>query len=54
MMFAVRKDKFKDHPTFAPGLDLVEEEDQITHLKTLDDKVKGFEILNVFKVNHFK
>ena len=49
VMFAVRKDKFKDHPTFAPGLELVEEEDQITHLKQLDDKVKGQVILNVFK-----
>ena len=51
VMFAVRKDKFKDHPTFGPGLELVEEEDQITHLKTLDDKVKGLEILNVFKLD---
>ena len=49
VMFAVRKDKFKDHPTFAPGLELVEEDDQITHLKQLDDKVKGQVILNVFK-----
>ena len=49
VMFAIRKDKFKDHPVFAPGLELVEEEDQITHLKQLEDKVKGQEILNVFK-----
>ena len=35
VMFAVRKDKFKDHPAFAAGLELVEEEDQITHLKQL-------------------
>ena len=49
VIFAVRKDKFKDHPTFAEGLELVEEEDQMTHLKELDDKVKGEQILNVFK-----
>ena len=32
-------------------LDLVEEEDQFTHMITLDDVTGGEEILNVFKVD---
>lgn len=37
MLFAVRKDGFKAHPGLLPELDLVEEEDQFTHLVTLDE-----------------
>lgn len=37
VMFAVRKDGFKDHPSVLEDLDLVEEEDQFTHLLTLED-----------------
>ena len=31
-LFAVRKNKFKDHPGIIPELDLVEEEDMIVHI----------------------
>nr|XP_018910001.1 PREDICTED: pre-mRNA-splicing factor CWC22 homolog [Bemisia tabaci] len=50
VMFQVRKDGFKDHPTIPEELDLVEEEDQFTHVLSLtEDKLEGQEILNVFK-----
>ncbi|XP_053386760.1 pre-mRNA-splicing factor CWC22 homolog [Mercenaria mercenaria] len=49
VMFAVRKDQFKDFPAVLEDLDLVEEEDQFTHLLTLEDAVNGEDILNVFK-----
>lgn len=34
---AVRKDKFKDHVAVAEGLDIVEEDEQITHLISLEE-----------------
>lgn len=37
VMFQVRKDGFKDHAAITEELDVVEEEDQFTHLITLDD-----------------
>lgn len=37
VLFQVRKDKYKDNPIVQEGLDLVEEEEQITHRITLDD-----------------
>ncbi|KAH3752088.1 hypothetical protein DPMN_186698, partial [Dreissena polymorpha] len=49
VMFAVRKDNFKDFPAIVEDLDLVEEEDQFTHLLTLEDAVNPEDILNVFK-----
>lgn len=49
VMFAIRKDGFKDHPAVLPELDLVEEEDQITHLLRLEEQAKAEEILNIFK-----
>lgn len=33
----IRKAKFKDNPMIPEGLDLVEEDDQITHFLSLDD-----------------
>ncbi len=36
-LFAVRKSKFKDYPGVAPSLDLVEEEDKITHNVSLEE-----------------
>ena len=36
-LFAVRKTKFAEHPGVIPELDLVEEEDKITHTISLDD-----------------
>ena len=40
VIFQVRKDKFKDNPPFPEGLDLVQEEDQITHEVALDDDLQ--------------
>ncbi len=37
VLFAVRKDQFKAHPAIPTGLDLVDENDQYTHMLTLDD-----------------
>lgn len=48
VMFQVRKDGFKDNPAVLKELDLVEEDDQYTHMITLD-ATDGEDILNVFK-----
>lgn len=49
VIFQVRKDEFKDHPAVIEDLDIVEEEDQFTHLITLEDAKDPEDILNVFK-----
>src|SRR5690606_34516545 len=49
VLFQVRRDRFKDHPTIRDELDLVEEEDQITHKVDLDDEIDTMDGLNVFK-----
>jgi len=49
VLFQVRKDKFKDHPSIPPELDLVEEEEQITHNISLDDDLDVEELLDVFQ-----
>jgi hypothetical protein len=36
----VRKDKYKDNPILAEGLDLVEEDDQITHQIELEEELQ--------------
>ena len=41
VMFQVRKDGFKDNPAITEDLDLVEEDDQFTHMVTLDDVTHG-------------
>ncbi|KAK7111884.1 pre-mRNA-splicing factor CWC22 homolog [Littorina saxatilis] len=51
VMFAIRKDGFKAHPAVISDLDLVEEDDQFTHLLQLDDVTTGHEQLNVFKAD---
>uniref|UniRef100_A0A8C2EUM8 Pre-mRNA-splicing factor CWC22 homolog n=1 Tax=Cyprinus carpio TaxID=7962 RepID=A0A8C2EUM8_CYPCA len=51
VMFAIRKDGFKDHPIIPDGLDLVEEEDQFTHMLPLEDDYNTEDILNVFKLD---
>jgi pre-mRNA-splicing factor CWC22 len=48
-LFAVRKSKFADHPGVIPELDLVEEEDKITHEISLEDDFDGQDACNVFK-----
>lgn len=49
VLFQVRKDKYKDNPAIKDELDLVEEEDQITHRASLDDDFDVQDRLNVFK-----
>ncbi|KAK9435995.1 cell cycle control protein (Cwf22) [Metarhizium brunneum] len=49
VLFQVRKDKFKDHPAVKEELDLVEEEDQITHRAELDGEIDVQDGLNIFK-----
>ena len=39
----------QEHPTILSGLDMVEEDDQFTHLMSLADDYDGEEILNVFQ-----
>jgi pre-mRNA-splicing factor CWC22 len=53
-LFKVRKEKFKDHPGVIKELDLVEEDDRITHEISLDDedlgsKANTMDMLNVFQ-----
>ncbi|CCD54085.1 putative cell cycle control protein [Botrytis cinerea BcDW1] len=49
VLFQVRKDKYKDNPAIKEELDLVEEEDQITHRMALDDEIDVQDGLNIFK-----
>ena len=49
VLFQVRKDKYKDNPIVKEELDLVEDEDQITHQTELDEEVETMDGLNVFK-----
>uniref|UniRef100_A0A4W3IV19 Pre-mRNA-splicing factor CWC22 homolog n=1 Tax=Callorhinchus milii TaxID=7868 RepID=A0A4W3IV19_CALMI len=51
VMFAIRKDGFKDHPIITEGLDLVEEEDQFTHMLPLEDEYSPEDLLNIFKMD---
>lgn len=46
VMFAIRKDCFKDHPVIPEGLDLVDEDDQFTHMLPLDDDYNLEDILS--------
>uniref|UniRef100_A0A8C7QNY2 Pre-mRNA-splicing factor CWC22 homolog n=1 Tax=Oncorhynchus mykiss TaxID=8022 RepID=A0A8C7QNY2_ONCMY len=47
VMFAIRKDGFKDHPIVPEGLDLVEEDDQFTHMLPLEDDYNQEDILKI-------
>ncbi|KAL2813613.1 hypothetical protein BDW59DRAFT_154735 [Aspergillus cavernicola] len=49
VLFQVRKDRYKDSPAVKEELDLVEEEDQITHRLGLDDEIETQDTLNIFK-----
>ncbi|RDW83385.1 hypothetical protein BP5796_04876 [Coleophoma crateriformis] len=49
VLFQVRKDQYKDNPAIKEELDLVEEEDQITHRTALDDEIDVQDGLNIFK-----
>ena len=49
VLFQIRKEKFKQHPAIREELDLVEEEDQITHQTDLEDDLDAQDSLNIFK-----
>ncbi|KAI0003354.1 MIF4G-domain-containing protein [Russula compacta] len=49
VLMQLRKDKYKDNPILPEGLDLVEEEEQITHEIQLEEDLKVEEGLNIFK-----
>lgn len=49
VLFQVRKDKYKDNTAIKEELDLVEEEDQITHQASLEDQIEVQDTLNIFK-----
>ncbi|KAF4991945.1 hypothetical protein FGRMN_7499 [Fusarium graminum] len=49
VLFQVRKDQFKDNPAIKEELDLVEEEDQITHRVELEGEIDVQDGLNIFK-----
>lgn len=51
VLFQQRKDKFKDNPSIKEELDLVEEEDQITHNVDLNGDLDGQDGLNIFKLD---
>lgn len=53
VMFAIRKDGFKDHPVIQDGLDLVDEEDQFTHMLPLDDEYNTEDILSKPKMERW-
>jgi pre-mRNA-splicing factor CWC22 len=47
VLMQVRKDKYKDNPVLAEGLDLVEEDEQITHKILLEEELQVQEGLSV-------
>ena len=49
VIFQIRKDKYRDHPAVKEELDLVEEEDMITHRISLDEDIQTQDSLNIFK-----
>jgi pre-mRNA-splicing factor CWC22 len=49
VLFQIRKDKWKDYPALREELDLVEEEDQITHHVDLEGEIEVQDGLNIFK-----
>ncbi|THH08696.1 hypothetical protein EW145_g2516, partial [Phellinidium pouzarii] len=51
VLMQVRKDKYKDNPIIPEGLDLVLEEEQITHQIGLDDELQVQDGLNIFKLD---
>jgi len=50
-LYEIRKHKFKEHPGVIPELDLVEENDKITHNVSLDEELSPEEACNFFKAD---
>ena len=54
VMFQVRKDGFKDNPSVPTDLDLVEEEDQFTHLMSIrEEELDSQDILSISDMNQY-
>jgi len=51
VLMQVRKDNYKDNPIVPEGLDLVEEDEQITHQIQLEEDLQVQEGLNIFKMD---
>lgn len=51
VLMQVRKDNYKDNPIVPEGLDLVEEDEQITHQIQLEEDLQVQEGLNIFKLD---
>lgn len=51
VVFQVRKDGFKDHVAVVESLELVEEDDQFTHLVMLDEATDTQDILSKFDIS---
>lgn len=51
VLFQLRQEGFKGHPAVRKDLDLIDEEDQITHYLSLDDELDPQEGLNVFRAD---
>lgn len=51
VLFQARKGRFKDHPAVKEELDLVEEEDQVTHQVNLEGELDVQDGLNIFKLD---
>ncbi|XP_054166466.1 pre-mRNA-splicing factor CWC22 homolog [Oppia nitens] len=52
VMFAIRRDKYVDHPSVIAELDLIEESEQFTHLMTLDEPQDSEDKINVFQFDN--
>ena len=50
VLMQVRKDKHKDNPILPEGLDLVEEDEQITHQIQLDEELDVQDSLSEFEI----
>lgn len=48
VLAAVRKDGFKDHPAVLEELDLVQEEDQFTHMVSIEEVTDGQDMLSKY------
>ncbi|CAI8596422.1 unnamed protein product [Vicia faba] len=48
-LFAIRRAKFQGYPAVRPELDLVEQEDQLTHEVSLDEEINAETSLDIFK-----
>jgi pre-mRNA-splicing factor CWC22 len=48
VLMQVRKDKYKDNPILPEGLDLVEEDEQITHQIQLEEELDVQDSLSKF------